>query len=120
MRYLCLVHFDPAAIDAMTEQERVALDIASLGYNDELAQRGHLVATEALQYPESAAIVRVRAGETIVTDGPFAESKEQLAGFILVEARDLNEAVSLAAGIPIAKFGTIEVRPIYIIPRHGT
>lgn len=120
MRYLCLVHFEPAAFDAKSEEERVALDIASLGYNDELARRGHLVATEALQYPESAAIVRVRSGETIVTDGPFAESKEQLAGFILVEARDLNEAISIAAGIPIAQFGSIEVRPIYTIPRHGT
>ena len=75
------------------------------------------VHAEALQGPESATSVRVRGGKVSTTDGPFAETKEHLGGFILVEARDLNEALRIAAGIPLARLGaTIEVRPVYEIP----
>lgn len=69
-----------------------------------------------MQAPESAVLVRVREGRLSTTDGPFVETKEQLGGFILIEARDMNEAIRLAAGIPLARLGTIEVRPIYQIP----
>jgi len=119
MRYICLVHFDVAATFAgMSETQRVQLDTDSLAYDEELAASGNLVVAEALQPPEEAVLVRVRDGRMSTTDGPFVETKEQLAGFILIEARDLNDAIRIAAGIPLAKHGTIEVRAMYEIPRH--
>jgi hypothetical protein len=72
-----------------------------------------MIVAQALQPPTSAVTVRVRSGETSVTDGPFAETKEAIGGFILIEAKDLNEAIRIAAGIPLAKLGAIEVRPIH-------
>jgi hypothetical protein len=113
MRYLCLVCFEGKDLDALSPAQKAALDRDSLEYDQELARRGHLISAEALQSPQAAITVRVRHGNLSTTDGPFAETKEQLGGFVLVEARDLNEAVQLAAGIPIARFGSIEVRPIY-------
>src|SRR5690349_18616553 len=111
MRYVCLVYFDPRkAFDGSPEAQAI-LD-ATGGYDAELRARGHLVATEALQLPESAMTVQVRDGKMSATDGPFIETKEVLGGFIVVEARDLNEAVRLAAGIPLAKLGSVEVRPV--------
>ena len=119
MRYVCLVHFDiPATVAAMSKAEQKQLDIDSLAYDDELKANGNLVVAEALQPPESAVLVRVRDGAMSATDGPFIETKEQLAGFILIEARDLNDAIRIAAGIPLAKYGTIEVRAMYEVPRH--
>ena len=119
MRYVCLVHFDVPTTDArISEAERRQIDIDSLAYDDELKANGNLVVAEALQPPETAALVRVRDGAMSVTDGPFIETKEQLAGFILIEARDLNDAIRIAAGIPLAKYGTIEVRAMYEVPRH--
>lgn len=116
MRYLCLVHFAGAVLEALDEDGKAALDRDSLDYDRQLLEQGHFIAAEALQSPESAVLVRVREGAVSTTDGPFAEAKEQLGGFILIEARDMAEAVRLAAGIPLAKLGTIEVRPIYTIP----
>ncbi len=116
MKYLCLVCFDDATLAALPPAERTALNRESLAYDDELDRGGHLLAAQALQSVREAACVRVRNGRTSVTDGPFAETKEQLGGFILVEAHDMNEAIRLAAGIPLARLGTIEVRPIYEIP----
>jgi hypothetical protein len=116
MRYICLVHADPAAFDAMTTEQRADLDRRSLAYDKDLEARGHYVIAEAIQGSESATLVRVREGKMSATDGPFIETKEQMAGFVLVDARDMNEAVRLAAGIPMAELGTIEVRPIYDIP----
>ncbi len=116
MRYLCLVHFEPGVLANLTAAEQQELDRNSLGYDEELKSAGHLVHAEALQSPQSAVLVKVRNGRMSTTDGPFTETKEQLGGFILIEARDLNEAVRLAAGIPLARLGTIEVRPIYTIP----
>jgi hypothetical protein len=116
MKYLCLVHMAAdafAGFDAKASQE---LDRASLGYDRSLAEAGHLVAAAALQAADTAVLVRVRETGVSTTDGPFTETKEQLGGFILIEARDLNEAVRLASGIPIARYSTIEVRPIYEIP----
>jgi len=113
MKYLCQVWFDGALLAAMTPQEKAELDRNSLAYDQRLEESGHMIHAEALQSPASAVKVTVRDGETSVTDGPFAETKEQLGGFILIEARDLNDAIRVAAGIPLARLGTIEVRPIH-------
>jgi hypothetical protein len=118
MRYICLVHAAPEAFAGLSEAEQHQLDRDSLAYDQELEANGNYVTSDALQPPENAVIIRVRNGEMSSTDGPFIETKEQLAGFILIEARDLNDAIRLAAGIPMAKVGAIEVRAMYEIPRH--
>ena len=105
MKYLCLVYLDKDHWSAVPDRE-----CASCGR--ELAARGVLVAAEPLHPVETATTVRVRGGRLSVTDGPFAETKEQLAGFYLVEARDLNEAIQIAGRIPPAREGSIEVRPV--------
>ena len=113
MKYLCQVWFDGTVLDTMTKEEKHRLDSDSLGYDRDLMASGHMIHAEALQSPNSAVTVRVRNGETAVTDGPFIETKEYLGGFILIDAKDLNDAIRVAAGIPLAKFGSIEVRPIH-------
>jgi hypothetical protein len=116
VKYLCLVYGEEDKIAAMDDRECLAYDAA-------LRASGHCFASEALQPVASATAVRVRNGRLSVSDGPFAETKEALAGFYLIEARDLNEAIQLAAKIPPAQVGCIEVRPIRPIreqPRHGT
>jgi hypothetical protein len=105
MKYLCLVYLDEKRLHDLPDSE-------CLAYDAEIRKSGHCVASEALQSVETAATVRVRNGKVSVTDGPFAETKEQLAGFYLIEAKDLNEAIRLAARIPPARLGSIEVRPI--------
>lgn len=116
MRYLCMVHMGPDTFKGFTEEDGRRLDRDSLNYDKELEAAGHYVASQALEGPESAVMVKVRNGEMSTTDGPFSETKEYLGGFILIEARDMNEAIRLAAGIPLAKLGQIEVRPIYSVP----
>ncbi|QFY59545.1 YciI family protein [Rhizobium grahamii] len=116
MKYLCQVFFEPSALEAMSAEEKRQLDRDSLAYDRQLIESGHMIAAQALQHPKTAVTVRVRNGETAMTDGPFAETKEQLGGFILIDAKDLNDAVRVAAGIPLARMGAIEVRPIYAIP----
>ncbi|MBB2700842.1 YciI family protein [Rhizobium phaseoli] len=113
MKYLCQVWFDGAILGAMTKEEKAELDANSLNYDRDLVESGHMIVAQALQSPKSAVTVRVRHGEMSVTDGPFAETKEALGGFILIEAKDLNDAIRVAAGIPLAKLGAIEVRPIH-------
>jgi hypothetical protein len=105
MKYACLVYLEPGKLRAVNDRECAAC-------GDGFRQRGLLVAAEALQPIETAATVRVRNGTLSVTDGPFAETKEQLAGFYLIEATDLNEAIQIAAKIPPAREGSIEVRPV--------
>ena len=105
MKYLCLVYLEEQKLHAIPDRE-----CADCGAG--LRERGVLVAAEALQPIETATTVRVRHGKVSVTDGPFAETKEQLAGFYLIEARDLNEAIQAAAKIPPAREGSIEVRPV--------
>jgi hypothetical protein len=112
MRYVCLVYFDPKTVFGGGVEARVILDRESGAYDKELSASGHMVAAEALQLPDQAMTVRVRDGKMSATDGPFMETKEVLGGFIMIEARDLNEAVRIAAGIPLAKLGAIEVRPV--------
>ena len=112
MRYLCLVYCEDATFAAMTADEKRTLDRDLLAYDRELERQGHFVTADALKPVTEAVTVRVREGRMSMTDGPFAETKEHLGGFILIEARDMNEAIRAAAGIPIAKLGSIEVRPI--------
>ena len=112
MKYLCLVYFEGSKLAALSPEEKLALDRDSLAYDRELERGGYFITADALHSVTEAATVRVRDGRMSVTDGPFAETKEQLGGFILIEARDMNEAIRLAAGIPLAKLGSIEVRPI--------
>jgi hypothetical protein len=116
MKYLCLVYFEPVIFDRMSDAEKKALDRDSLAYDEELERSGKLIHAEALQSPKTAVTVRVRNKSVSSTDGPFAETKEELGGFILVEAKDIGEAKRIASGIPLAKYGSIEVRPIYTIP----
>jgi len=105
MKYLCLVYGEEKNIQTMDDHECLAFDQG-------IRSSGHCIASEALQPIETATTVRVRNGKLSVSDGPFAETKEQLAGFYLVEARDLNEAIQLASKIPPARVGSIEVRPV--------
>jgi hypothetical protein len=105
MKYLLLVYSEEKLLESVADSE-------CLANSDLLKQDGHYVAAEALQPVYTATSIRVRNGKLSVTDGPFAETKEQLAGFYLIEARDLNEAILLASRIPPARVGTIEVRPI--------
>ncbi len=116
MRYMCLVHFETDKLDSLPIEQKQEIDRRSLAYNEELAAKGHFVHAEAIQSGDSAVLVRVRDGRMSATDGPYIETREQMAGFVLLEARDMNEALRLAAGIPLAEIGTIEVRPIYEIP----
>ncbi len=109
MKYLCLVYSDEKKLHSLPESPD---DAECMAYAKKLAGQGRMIAGEALQPVETAATVRVRDGKVSVTDGPFAETKEQLAGFYLAEAKDLDEAIQIAAGIPPARVGSIEVRPI--------
>ena len=111
MKYLCLVYGEEAQIAHMDDHE-------CLAYDGSLRESGRCVASEALESVATATTVRVRHGRLSVSDGPFAETKEQLAGFYLVEARDLNEAIALAAKIPPARVGSIEIRPVRPIREH--
>ena len=117
MKYLCLVYFEESLLDGLSERENAALTTESLAYNDELASRGQLILAYPLQRASGAQVVRVRRGAMSCTGGPFLETREQLGGFILVEAADLNTAIQIAARIPLARRGSIEVRPIAKVER---
>jgi hypothetical protein len=112
MRYLCLIYDDEKRLAARTAAEAEAMSADYAAFTEELKKKGHFVAGEALHRVSSATTVRVRNGSLLTTDGPFAETTEQLGGFYLIEARDLNEAMQVAARVPSAKVGSIEVRPI--------
>jgi hypothetical protein len=113
MKYLCLVYGEEKAMAAMPDDHCLEVDAA-------MRASGHCVASEALQPVHTATTVRVRNGKVQVTDGPFSETKECLAGFYLVDAKDLTEAIELAAKIPPASVGSIEVRPIRPIRETAT
>ena len=105
MKYLCLVYGEE-------QKMREVDDLHCLAFDQSVRKSGHCIASEALQPISTATTVRVRNGKVTVTDGPFAETKECLAGFYMIEARDLNEAIQIASRIPPAQVGSIEVRPI--------
>ena len=112
MKYLCLAYADEKAMDGWS-QERMNAEIdKALAYDDVLRAKGHFIAAEALEPVSLTTTLRKRNGKIVMTDGPFIESKEQLAGFYLIEAANLEEALRLARDIPCASIGTIEVRPI--------
>jgi hypothetical protein len=112
MKYLCLVILDEREFEALSGSAAQALDDVSVEYADMLRQRQQMLAGHALESSQSATTVRVRAGKVSVTDGPFAETNEQVGGFLLIEARDLNEAIQIAAKFPAAHLGGIEIRPV--------
>jgi hypothetical protein len=111
MKYLCCVYLEPNALQGLSADELAKLNRDSLDYNDELAKKGHYIAASALQPPQTAKTIRHRDGKTLVTDGPYAEGKEVLGGFILIEVRDMQEAIRIAENIPVGKFASIEMRP---------
>jgi hypothetical protein len=112
MKYLCMVIVDEKKIKALSESDSQALDDESLEYDGVLRKGGHFLAAEALESVNTATTVRLRSGKVSVTDGPFVETHEQIGGFILIEAKDLNEAIQLASRIPVIRFGAVEVRPV--------
>lgn len=109
MKYLCLVYSDEDKLHSLPESPK---DAECMACAQSLADSGHLLGGEALEPVQTAMTVRVRNGKVSVTDGPFAETKEQLAGFYFIDARDLDEAIQIAAKIPPARVGSIEVRPV--------
>ncbi len=117
MKYLCLVYFDEKTMGALPEQEWAALNRECINCGDGMRESGHWLAGHPLESVQTATTLRVRNGKLSMTDGPFAETKEQLAGFYLIEARDLNEAIQVASKIPPARYGSVEVRPVRDLER---
>jgi hypothetical protein len=112
MRFMFTIYHDENVLDALPEGERQARIDSALDYTDELRRSGHYIASGALQPGRTARTIRVRGGKVSTTDGPFAETKEQLGGFFLVEAKDMDEACAIASRFPPARAGIIEVRPV--------
>lgn len=113
MRYMLLIYLDEQALG---EAERLQCYVESAQLAHQIDATGHYVATAPLHPTSTATSVRVRDGRRLVTDGPFAETREQLGGFFLIEAGDLDEALDIAARIPMARRGTVEVRPVVEVP----
>ncbi|WP_027619897.1 YciI family protein [Pseudomonas sp. Pse1] len=109
MKYLCLVYSDEHLLHSSPDSPE---DVECMAYAESVQGSGRMLAAEALQPVQTATTVRMRGGKLSITDGPFAETKEQLAGFYLIEAKDLNEAIQVAGKIPAARVGSVEVRPI--------
>ena len=116
-KYACLIYLDEAEFEPMTQRQRDGFVNAMLDNDEALRRSGNFVDAHALALPPAAVSVRVRGGKLSATDGPFAETKEHLSGFIIIEARDLNDAIRLAGTIPMARLGTIEVRPVRELER---
>ena len=116
MKYLLLIYENEASMAGLSEAEQGKIFEEYMDYTKRIRKNGNYVAGEALQPISTATTVRVKNGKTLTTDGPFAETREQLGGFYMVEAKDLDEAIALAAGIPAARTGSIEVRPIMPTP----
>ncbi len=112
MKYLCLIYDEESKLGTMPKSEMDAFMGEYFAFTDGVKKSGHYLGGEALQPVQTATTVRVRSGKMSTTDGPFAETKEQLGGYYLIEARDLNDAIQVAAKIPSARLGSVEVRPI--------
>jgi hypothetical protein len=112
MKYLCLIYGEESSWATRTQEQMAAMTAEYMAFTDDIRKSGHMLGGEALHPTNAATTVRVRNGKVSTTDGPFAETKEQLGGFYLVEAKDLNDAIQVASRIPGAKYGSIEVRPI--------
>jgi len=116
MKYLLLIYGNEKEFGAIPDAEKGKIFEEYMDYTRRIKKAGHYISGEALQAISTATTVRVRNGKTLTTDGPFAETREQLGGFYMVEAKDLDEAIKLAAGIPDVRMGSIEVRPIMPTP----
>lgn len=118
MKYLCLIYEEEKQWESMPQEQAGAIFGEYFAFTEGIKQSGHLVGGEALQPTHTATTVRVRNGKISTTDGPFAETKEQLGGYYLVEAKDLNDAIQVAAKIPGARMGCVEVRPIVVFDQQ--
>ena len=112
MEYLCILHLDYAVLSNMSREGMAELERSNLAYAAELDNRRQLIVAHGLEPPENGLILRVQNDEPSTTNGRFTEAREQMAGFILIEARDMNEAAGIAAGAPLAKYGQVEIRPV--------
>jgi hypothetical protein len=112
MRFMFMIHHDEDELRALPKDEMQALVDGALEYTDELRRTGHYIVSDALQFSPTARTIRVRGAKVSTTDGPFAETKEQLGGFFLVEAKNMDEACAMASRFPPARIGVIEVRPV--------
>src|SRR5687767_13811844 len=117
MKYLCLIYDEEKTVAGMSKADMDAFMGEYFAFTDGIRKSGHYLAGEALQPAHTATTVRVRNGKMSTTDGPFAETKEQLGGFYLINARDLNDAIQVASRIPSARTGSVEVRPIMEFPQ---
>lgn len=112
MKYMCLIYYDERNLDSLSKNEFEALVDEALEYDEELQEKGQSLSRGALQSIQTATSIRFRNGKTLITDGPFVETKEQLGGIVVIEANDLNEALQIASKLPPARLGGVEVRPI--------
>lgn len=112
MKYLCLIYENEREWESKSPGESEAIMGEYFSFTEDIQKNGKYLAGEALQPTATATTVRVRNGKVSTTDGPFAETKEQLGGFYMIEAKDLNDAIQVAAKIPSARWGTVEVRPV--------
>ena len=112
MKFLFMIYHDEQTLHALPAAEMQTLVDSALDYDEEIRGSGHYIVSNALQRARTARTVRVRGGKATTTDGPFAETKEQLGGFYLIEAKDIDEACEVASRFPPARIGTIEVRPV--------
>jgi hypothetical protein len=112
MKFMFMIYHDEDVLDALPEEEMQTLIDSALDYDEELRDSGHYIVSNALQSARTARTIRVQGGKVSTTDGPFAETKEQLGGFFLIEAKDMDEACKVAARFPPARIGIIEVRPV--------
>ena len=111
MKFICLGYIEPNKFENLSETERAAMVDECFTYDDELRKNGHFAGGEALQPPQTAATLRWENGKALVTDGPYAETKEQIGGILILEARDLNHAIQLMSKHPGVKAGPFEIRP---------
>jgi hypothetical protein len=112
MKYLCLIYDEEKKLSAMSKADNDTMMSEYFAFTEGIRKSGHYVSGEALQPVQTATTVRIRQGKMSSTDGPFAETKEQLGGFYLISARDLDDAIQVATKIPSARYGSIEVRPV--------
>lgn len=117
MKYMFLIYLDEAKFAVMSQAEKDAFGNAMLDYDEELKASGHFIMGEPLKLPTEAVTLRAWEGALTMTDGPFMETKEHLSGFILIEARDMNEAIRLGSRMPLVKVGSIELRPLDLLER---
>ena len=118
MKFMFTIYHDEAVLDAMPEKDKQALVDSAIEYAEEIRRSGHFIASNALQRTHTARIIRVRPGNVSTTVGPFAETKEQLGGFFVIEAKDMDEACAIAAKFPPARVAVLEVRPVQEL-RHS-